>query len=85
MLSAAPLKQGLLLSWTVFSQLVKISRGAHGLYVISICIQTARFCFILFAFNNKLLFLSSKLQIIKSHQALSIEIKYIVPNQIQVS
>lgn len=85
MLSAAPLKQGLLLSWTVFSQLVKIFRDARGLYVISICIQTARLRFVLFAFNNKLLFFSSKLQIIKSHQTLSIEIKYIVPNQIQVS
>lgn len=84
LLAAAPLKQGFLLSQTMFSWQVKISGGPRGLYVISICIQTAGLNFTLFAFNNKLLFFSCKLQIIKTHQTLSIETKYIVPYQIQV-
>lgn len=77
LLAAAPLKQGFLLSQTMFSWQVKISRGSHGLYVISVCIQTAGLHFILFAFSNKLLFFSCKMQIIKSHQTLSIETKNI--------
>lgn len=57
MQGASLFKEGICASWQLpepqLCLVVKISRVAYGLCVISICTQTAGLHFVLFAFNNK--------------------------------